>query len=43
MWGFPKNYGYPIEGPYNKDFSILGYIWGSPYFGKLHVNKVDDS
>ena len=23
------------RGPYNKDYSILGSILGSPYFGKL--------
>ena len=32
--GFPK-LGYPFGGPYNKDYSILGSILGSPYFGKL--------
>ena len=29
------NLGYPFERPYNKDENILGYILGSPYFGKL--------
>ena len=35
------NLGFPIimctflGGPYNKDYSILGSILGSPYFGKL--------
>ena len=24
-----------FRGPYNKDYSILGSILGSPYFGKL--------
>ena len=33
--GVPKNYGYLFGGPYNKDYSILGSILGSPYFGKL--------
>ena len=31
---FPK-LGVPFRGPYNKDSSILGFILGSPYFGKL--------
>ena len=38
MWslneGFP-NLGYIFGGPYNTDYSILGSILGSPYFGKL--------
>ena len=29
------NQGYHFQGPYNKDFSILGSILGSPYLGKL--------
>ena len=33
--GVSQNYGYPFEGPHNKDCSILGSILGSPYFGKL--------
>ena len=33
--GFPK-LGVPFLGdPHNKDYSILGSILGSPYFGKL--------
>ena len=32
--GFPK-LGVPFGGPNNKDYSILGSILGSPYFGKL--------
>ena len=32
--GFPK-LGVPYWGPHNKDYSILGSILGSPYFGKL--------
>ena len=32
--GFPK-VGYHFGGLYNKDYSILGSILGSPYFGKL--------
>ena len=30
-----QNYGYHFAGPQNKDYSILGSISGSPYFGKL--------
>ena len=30
-----------FRGPYNKDYSILASILGSPYFGKLpHGNSV---
>ena len=32
--GFPKS-GVPFGCPNNKDYSILGFILGSPYFGKL--------
>ena len=32
--GFPK-LGDLFGDPYNKDYSILGSILGSPYFGKL--------
>ena len=35
VWGFPKIRGTFLEGPNNKDYSILGSILGSPYFGKL--------
>ena len=31
---FPK-LGVPFGGPYDKDYTILGSILGSPYFGKL--------
>ena len=34
-WGFPKIRGTILGGYYNKDYSILGSILGSPYFGKL--------
>ena len=30
-----QNWGYHFRGPNNKDYSILGPILGSPYFGKL--------
>ena len=33
--GVSQNYGYLLGGPNNKDYSILGSILGSPYFGKL--------
>ena len=36
--GLPK-LGVPFWGPYNKDYSILGSIMGSPYFGKLPYSK----
>ena len=35
IWGFPKIRGYLFGGPNNQDYSILGSILGSPYFGKL--------
>ena len=34
IWRF-KIMGTFFGGPYNKDYSILGSILGSPYFGKL--------
>ena len=33
--GFPKIRGTLLGGPYNKDYSILGSILGSPCFEKL--------
>ena len=35
IWGFPKIRGTLFGGPYNKDYSVLGSILGSPYLGKL--------
>ena len=35
IWGFPKIKGTLFACPYNKDYSILGSILGSPYFGRL--------
>ena len=36
LMGVSQNRGNPFfGGPYNKDYSILGSILGSPYFGKL--------
>ena len=37
--GFPK-LGVPFGAPYNKDYSILGSILGSPYFGTNSVSSV---
>ena len=34
IWEFPK-----IRGSYKRDYSILGSILGSPYFGKLPYLK----
>ena len=31
--------GVSFWGPYNKDYSILGSILGSPFLGKLPVGK----
>ena len=33
--GVSQNYGYLVGGAHNKEYSILGSILGSPYFGKL--------
>ena len=33
--GVYQNQGYLFRGLHNKDYSILGPILGSPYFGKL--------
>ena len=30
-----QNLGYLLGGSYNEEYSILGSILGSPYFGKL--------
>ena len=38
--GVSQNQGYLIGGPHSKDYSILGSIFGSPYFGKLAYNAV---
>ena len=34
-WGFPKIRGTLLGGLYNKDYSMLGSLLGSLYFGKL--------
>ena len=36
--GVSQNEGLPYWGSHNKDYSILGSILGSPYFGKLPYN-----
>ena len=33
--GVSQHWGFLFGGPHNKDYSILGSISGSPYFGKL--------
>ena len=33
--GISQNSGYHFGGPYNKDYSVLGSILGSPYLWKL--------
>ena len=38
--GTSQNLGYIIAGPYNKGYSILGCILGSPYLGKLPNTSV---
>ena len=45
IWEFPKIRGTMLGSPYNKDYSILGSIMGSPYFGKLpcRAKAVKDS
>ena len=35
MWGFPKSRGTILGVPIIRNYSILGSILGSPYFGKL--------
>ena len=35
IWEFPKIRGTIFGGPYNKDYNILGSVFGSPYLGKL--------
>ena len=40
--GVSQNWGYRFGGPHNKDYSILGSILGSPYFGKVQYKVVQD-
>ena len=35
--GISQNKGYLVGGPYNKDYSILGSILGSPILGNYQV------
>ena len=39
IWGFPEIRSTLLGGPYNKDYSILGSILGSPYLGKLPYKR----
>ena len=40
MWGFPRNRGYPFfGGSFEKDYSTLGYIRGTPIFRDPHVSR----
>ena len=45
--GVSQYSGYQYVGPYNKDYSILGFTLGSPYFGKppnlLQEDEDEDS
>ena len=38
--GISPRLGVRFGGPYKKDYSILGSILGSPYYGKLPYEKV---
>ena len=45
-WGFPKIRGTILLGPYNqdcKDYSILGSILGTSYFGKLALTTQSEA
>ena len=37
MWEFPKIWDTLLWGPYNKDPTIKGSIWGSPIFGNSRI------
>ena len=39
IWGFPKIRGTILGGSDNKDYSILGSMLGSHYFGKLPYSE----
>ena len=39
--GVSQNHGYHFGGPNNKDYSILGSMLESPYFGKLPFSVQD--
>ena len=36
--GASQNYGYHFGDPYNKDYSIMGYI-GAPYFVRITPSR----
>ena len=36
--GFSRNRGTVLGGPYKQDYSILGSILGTPYFGNRHTS-----
>ena len=38
--GFAKSGGYLLEGVSNKDYSILGSMFGSPYLGNYHIDSM---
>ena len=42
MWGFPKTRGTLLGGPFNRDYSTLGSILGSLYFGKLPCGESEE-
>ena len=37
--GVSQNKGYHSGGPYDKDDSIVGSIWGSPNLGNSHMGQ----
>ena len=41
LWKFPKTRGTFLGSPYNKDYSSLGSILGSPCFGKLLYEGIE--
>ena len=43
IYGVSQNSGYHLRGPYNKDYSILGSILGSPYLGKVPYSSFHSS
>ena len=40
IWGFPKIRATILGVTYNKDYSILGSILGSPILGNYHIAQV---
>ena len=37
--GVSQNYGYLLGGPNNKDYRILGSIWGPLILGNYHIGS----